>query len=72
MGERKKALVLSAGGIDSTTAMAIAREGDYELYSLSFHYGQRHALELGAAERVAKALGAIEYPVLHMALIIRR
>jgi 7-cyano-7-deazaguanine synthase len=68
MGDKKKALVLSSGGVDSTTAMAIAREEGYEIYSLSFHYGQRHVLELGAAERVAKALGAIEHLVIHIDL----
>ncbi len=54
---RKKAVVLTSGGIDSTTAMAIARSEGYEIYSLSFHYGQRHALELEAARKVATALG---------------
>ena len=54
----KKAVVLSSGGLDSTTVMALARAEGYALYSLSFHYGQRHALELEAAQRVAKALGA--------------
>lgn len=60
MRNSKKAVVLSSGGIDSTTAMAIARAEGYEIYSLSFRYGQRHALELEAAERVAKALDAKE------------
>jgi 7-cyano-7-deazaguanine synthase len=54
----KKAVVLSSGGLDSTTVMALARAEGYALYSLSFHYGQRHALELEAAQRVAQALGA--------------
>lgn len=53
-----KAVVLSSGGIDSTTTMAIARSEGYELYALSFRYGQRHAVELEAASRVASALGA--------------
>ncbi|UCF56811.1 MAG: 7-cyano-7-deazaguanine synthase QueC [Deltaproteobacteria bacterium] len=61
MRNSKKAVVLSSGGIDSTTAMAIARAEGYEIYSLSFRYGQRHALELEAAERVAKALDAKEH-----------
>jgi len=61
MRNSKKAVVLSSGGIDSTTAMAIARAEGYEIYSLSFRYGQRHALELEAAERVAKALDATEH-----------
>ena len=67
-GEKKKALVLSSGGVDSTTAMAIAREEGYEIYSLSFHYGQRHALELEAAKRVAEALGAVEHLVVQIDL----
>jgi len=41
--------------------MAIAKEQGYEIYSLSFRYGQRHALELEAAERVAKVLGAEQH-----------
>jgi len=54
MNEQKKAVVLSSGGIDSTTVMAIARDKGYDLYSLSFFYGQRHAFELKAAEKVAE------------------
>lgn len=49
----KKAIVLSSGGIDSTTAMAVARSEGYALYSLTCNYGQRHACELEAAGRVA-------------------
>jgi 7-cyano-7-deazaguanine synthase len=58
MDHKKKAVVLSSGGLDSTTVMALARAEGYALYSLSFRYGQRHALELEAAQRVAQALGA--------------
>jgi 7-cyano-7-deazaguanine synthase len=54
MNEHNKAVVLSSGGIDSTTAMAIAMDKGYDLYSLSFFYGQRHAFELKAAEKVAE------------------
>lgn len=53
MDKVKKAVVLSSGGIDSTTVMAIAMDKGYEIYSLSFFYGQRHAFELKAAEAVA-------------------
>jgi len=60
----KKAVILSSGGVDSTTVMAIARSDDYEIYSLSFNYGQRHALELEAAKRVAKSLGAKDHLVI--------
>ncbi|KJS30402.1 MAG: 7-cyano-7-deazaguanine synthase [Desulfatitalea sp. BRH_c12] len=50
---KKKAVVLSSGGIDSTTAMAIAAQEGFTLFSLSFDYGQRHRCELAAAGRVA-------------------
>jgi len=65
---KRKAVVLSSGGVDSTTAMAIAGSEGYDIYSLSFRYGQRHALELEAAERVAKALGARAHLVIAMDL----
>ncbi len=53
---KKRAVVLSSGGIDSTTAMAMAKDAGNEIYSLSFRYGQRHFVELDCAKRVAKAL----------------
>jgi len=68
VSKKNKAIVLSSGGLDSTTAMAMARQAGYEIYSLSFRYGQRHALELDAARRVAKALGAKEHLVIDMDL----
>lgn len=52
----KKAIVLLSGGIDSATCAAIARHQGYELHAMSFSYGQRHAIELEAARRVASAL----------------
>src|ERR1700690_2106139 len=54
----KKAVVLLSGGLDSATVLAIARSEGYEVYALSFRYGQRHVFELEAAERVAAAIGA--------------
>lgn len=68
MATEKKAVVLSSGGIDSTTAMAIARSEGFEVYSLSFHYGQRHAIELESAQRVGKALGAKEHLIVDVDL----
>jgi 7-cyano-7-deazaguanine synthase len=68
MGEKKKAVVLSSGGIDSTTAMAIAKQEGYETYSLSFHYGQRHSVELEAALKVAKVLDAEKHLVIRIDL----
>lgn len=50
-----RAVVLLSGGLDSSTALAIARANGYALYALSFNYGQRHLVELRAARRVAAA-----------------
>ena len=58
MPENKKAVVLSSGGLDSTTVMAIAKDQGYDVYSLSFDYGQRHVFELQAAKRVAEVYRA--------------
>ena len=57
----KKAVVLLSGGLDSATVLAMARHEGFAPYALSFRYGQRHAVELQAAERVARALGAVEH-----------
>lgn len=53
----KKAVALASGGLDSSTAMALARNQGFEIYALSFDYGQRHRCELEAARRVVKSLG---------------
>jgi 7-cyano-7-deazaguanine synthase len=53
---KKRAVVLSSGGIDSTTTLAIAIAKGYEAYALSFDYGQRHQIETAAARRVADSL----------------
>jgi 7-cyano-7-deazaguanine synthase len=55
---RLRAVVLLSGGLDSATCLAIARAEGYECHALSVEYGQRHAVELAAAKRVAAALGA--------------
>lgn len=57
----KKAVVLLSGGLDSATLLAVARRDGYACHALSFHYGQRHAVELKAAEQVARSLGAVEH-----------
>jgi 7-cyano-7-deazaguanine synthase len=59
----KRAVVLLSGGIDSTTTLAIAITEGYETCALSFDYGQRHCLEIEAARRVARSLGATEHRV---------
>ncbi len=57
----KRAVVLLSGGLDSATVLAIAKSEGYELYALSFAYGQRHAWELEAAKRVAASTGVAEH-----------
>jgi 7-cyano-7-deazaguanine synthase len=57
----KRAVVLLSGGLDSATVLAIARASGWAPYALSFRYGQRHAVELEAADRVARELGAVEH-----------
>jgi 7-cyano-7-deazaguanine synthase len=59
----RKAVVLLSGGLDSATVLAIARAEGFAPYALSFRYGQRHAIELEAAVRVAAALGACEHRI---------
>jgi 7-cyano-7-deazaguanine synthase len=68
MNSDRKAVVLSSGGIDSTTAMAIAKHEGFKIYSLSFFYGQRHAFELEAAQKVANAIGVTEHLVINIDL----
>ena len=59
----RQAVVLLSGGLDSTTVLAIARNDGYETCALSLNYGQRHAIELDAARRVAQSLGARDHVV---------
>jgi 7-cyano-7-deazaguanine synthase len=68
MAESKRAVVLSSGGLDSTTVMAIARSEGYEVYSLSFRYGQRHSVELEAAKKVAATFGAKQHMIIDIGL----
>ncbi|MFN3883157.1 MAG: 7-cyano-7-deazaguanine synthase QueC [Rhodocyclaceae bacterium] len=65
MGD-KQAVVLLSGGLDSATCLAIARSEGYACHCLSVDYGQRHAAELDAAQRIAAALGASEHRVVHL------
>lgn len=69
MSERdNKAVVLLSGGLDSATALAIARAQGHACHALSFDYGQRHAAELNAARRVAESLGVVEHKILPLSL----
>ena len=64
----KPAVVLLSGGLDSATALAVARHEGYRCYALTLSYGQRHVAELAAARNVAAALGAVEQRVMQLDL----
>jgi len=59
----KRAVALASGGLDSSTMMALAKKQGFDLYALSFDYGQRHRCELEAAARVARSLGVTHHMV---------
>ena len=63
-----KTVVLLSGGLDSSTALAIAVNEGYEPYALSFRYGQRHKVELDAARRIAKSFSAKEHIIVDIDL----
>ena len=65
---KRRAVVLLSGGVDSSTAAAVAAAGGFALYALSVDYGQRHAVELEAAKRVARSLRAVEQRILRVDL----
>jgi 7-cyano-7-deazaguanine synthase len=62
------AIVLLSGGLDSATALAMMRAEGRRCHALSFRYGQRHAVELAAATRVAAALGAASHRIIDIDL----
>lgn len=59
----KKAIILLSGGLDSATITAIAKQQGFEIYCLSFEYGQRHNIELDLAKKIAKNSGAKEHRI---------
>jgi 7-cyano-7-deazaguanine synthase len=65
-----QAVVLLSGGLDSATALAIARQRGYACHALSLDYGQRHRAELAAAKRVAEHLGAVEHKIIPLDLTV--
>jgi len=64
----KKAVILLSGGIDSTTTLAIAKDQGFEVYAISFRYGQRHQIELNAAKRIAANFKINEHLILDIDL----
>lgn len=63
-----RAVVLLSGGMDSATAAAQARADGFALHALTVRYGQRHAVELQAAQRVARSLGVADHRVIDVDL----
>lgn len=64
----RSAVVLLSGGLDSATVAAVAKRDGFVVHALSFRYGQRHAIELAAAARVAKQVGALSHRVVDLDL----
>jgi 7-cyano-7-deazaguanine synthase len=60
----KRAVVLLSGGLDSSTAAAMAKNEGYDLYALTFDYGQRHKKEIDAAKAVGRALGVKDHVII--------
>ena len=63
-----KAVILLSGGLDSATALAIAKDHGYKCYALSFNYGQRHSAELNAAAKVTKAFNITDHKTINLDL----
>lgn len=57
MNQKKKAVICTSGGLDSTTCLAMAKSQGFDCYALSFDYGQRHIVELKAASKIATLYG---------------
>src|SRR5882724_6956145 len=68
MATKPSAVVLLSGGLDSATVLAIARAQGFALNALTVHYGQRHAVEVEAARRIAQRYGALRHVVLPLDL----
>jgi 7-cyano-7-deazaguanine synthase len=64
----KKAIILFSGGLDSSTCLAIAQSQHFSCYTLSFAYGQKHAVEVQRAKDIAARSKVIEHKILHLPL----
>jgi 7-cyano-7-deazaguanine synthase len=62
--EKRKAVLLLSGGLDSTTLLALATSEGYAIHALSFDYGQRHSLELSAAGKIAERYNVVQHLVM--------
>lgn len=64
----KRAVVLLSGGLDSSTCLAIAKSAGFEIYALSFDYGQRSSSELHAARVIAEKIGVVQHSVIPLGI----
>jgi len=64
----KKAVILLSGGLDSATVLALAQAEEFDGFALSFRYGQRHAIELECAQKIAKTQGVVEHRIIEIDL----
>ncbi|MFK3960257.1 7-cyano-7-deazaguanine synthase QueC [Guptibacillus hwajinpoensis] len=65
----KKAVIVLSGGLDSTTCMGIAEEKGYELYPITFHYGQKHNREVEQAKKVAEYYNAPDHRIVNISFL---
>jgi 7-cyano-7-deazaguanine synthase len=68
MKKNKKAVILLSGGLDSATALAIARSEGFQLFALTFNYGQRHSREVEAAKKIARLAAVSEHRIINIDL----
>jgi 7-cyano-7-deazaguanine synthase len=66
--QKRKAVVLLSGGLDSSTVLALANSAGFDTYALSFSYGQRHSWELECARKIASSLGAYDHKIANIDL----
>ncbi|HEX3019449.1 MAG TPA: 7-cyano-7-deazaguanine synthase QueC [Chitinispirillaceae bacterium] len=64
----KKAVVLVSGGLDSATCCGFARKEHFDIYAMSFSYGQRHSVELECARKVSSCFNAVEHKIINIDL----
>ncbi|MBN8209719.1 7-cyano-7-deazaguanine synthase QueC [Bacillus sp. NTK071] len=65
----KKAVIVLSGGLDSTTCMGMAKEKGYELYPITFHYGQKHNREVEQAKKVAEYYDAPDHRIVNISFL---
>jgi 7-cyano-7-deazaguanine synthase len=68
MNNKPKAIVLLSGGVDSTTTLAIAKNEGFDLFAMSFRYGQRHKVKLEAAKRIAASFNVAKHVIVDIDL----